>query len=211
MLPDARSPRAKDWELARALIRRCGELGLLGIAVPEQYGGLDLDKASSLVVVERIGPSASFATTFGGQANLMHPAARAVRHRRRRKQKYLPRLVDRRDRRRLRAERVRLGLRRARGQDARRRSSRTAAGSSTARRCGSPTAASPTSSSSLPRSTASSSPPSSSSARSPASARARKSTRWACTARRRRRSCCRTRGCRRRTCSARSARATRSR
>src|SRR5688572_31889357 len=60
----------KDWELARTLIRRAGELGLLGISVPEEYGGLDLDKASSLVVVERIARSASFATTFGGQANL---------------------------------------------------------------------------------------------------------------------------------------------
>ena len=83
----------KDWQLARALIKRCGELGLLGIAVPEAYGGLDLDKASSLVVVERIGPSASFATTFGGQANLTilplvlfgTPAQ---------KEKYLPRLVS---------------------------------------------------------------------------------------------------------------------
>jgi len=75
------------------LIKRCGELGLLGIAVPEQYGGLDLDKASSLAVIERIGPSASFATTFGGQANLTilplvlfgTPAQ---------KEKYLPRLVS---------------------------------------------------------------------------------------------------------------------
>ena len=83
----------KDWQLARALIKRCGELGLLGIGVPEAYGGLDLDKASSLVVVERIGPSASFATTFGGQANLTilplvlfgTPAQ---------KEKYLPRLVS---------------------------------------------------------------------------------------------------------------------
>ena len=60
----------KDWELARALVRRCGELGLLGISVAEEYGGLGLDKASALVVVERIARSASFATTFGGQANL---------------------------------------------------------------------------------------------------------------------------------------------
>jgi len=83
----------KDWQLARALIKRCGELGLLGIAVPEAYGGLDLDKASSLAVIERIGPSASFATTFGGQANLTilplvlfgTPAQ---------KEKYLPRLVS---------------------------------------------------------------------------------------------------------------------
>ncbi|HWN39309.1 MAG TPA: acyl-CoA dehydrogenase family protein, partial [Gammaproteobacteria bacterium] len=93
MLPVLDRLEQKDWQLARALIKRCGELGLLGIAVPEAYGGLDLDKASSLVVVERIGPSASFATTFGGQANLTilplvlfgTPAQ---------KEKYLPRLVS---------------------------------------------------------------------------------------------------------------------
>jgi alkylation response protein AidB-like acyl-CoA dehydrogenase len=60
----------KDWALNRALIRRCGDLGLLGLSAPEEYGGLDLDKASALVVVERIARSASFATTYGGQANL---------------------------------------------------------------------------------------------------------------------------------------------
>jgi len=60
----------KDWALNRALVRRCGDLGLLGLSAPEEYGGLDLDKASALVVVERIARSASFATTYGGQANL---------------------------------------------------------------------------------------------------------------------------------------------
>jgi alkylation response protein AidB-like acyl-CoA dehydrogenase len=92
VLPVLERLEEKDWQLARSLVRRCGELGLLGIAVPEEYGGLDLDKASSLAVVERIGPSASFATTFGGQANLCilplvlfgTPEQKA---------KYLPRLI----------------------------------------------------------------------------------------------------------------------
>jgi alkylation response protein AidB-like acyl-CoA dehydrogenase len=83
----------KDWQLARALLRRCGELGLLGIAVPEAYGGLDLDKASSLAVIERIGPSASFATTFGGQANLtILPLV--LFGTTAQKERYLPRLVS---------------------------------------------------------------------------------------------------------------------
>jgi alkylation response protein AidB-like acyl-CoA dehydrogenase len=83
----------KDWELARSLLRRCGELGLLGIAVPETYGGLDLDKASSLAVIEQIGPSASFATTFGGQANLtILPLV--LFGTKAQKEKYLPRLVS---------------------------------------------------------------------------------------------------------------------
>jgi alkylation response protein AidB-like acyl-CoA dehydrogenase len=83
----------KDWQLARSLLRRCGELGLLGIAVPEAYGGLDLDKASSLAVIERIGPSASFATTFGGQANLtILPLV--LFGTTAQKERYLPRLVS---------------------------------------------------------------------------------------------------------------------
>jgi alkylation response protein AidB-like acyl-CoA dehydrogenase len=59
-----------DWSVARALLKRCGELGLLGVDVPEEYGGLALDKVTSLVVSERMSKSASFAATFGGQANL---------------------------------------------------------------------------------------------------------------------------------------------
>jgi alkylation response protein AidB-like acyl-CoA dehydrogenase len=70
LLPAIDRLEAKDWELARSLIRRAADLGLFGIAVPEEYGGLDLDKASSLVVVERLARAASFATAFGGQANL---------------------------------------------------------------------------------------------------------------------------------------------
>src|SRR5688572_17225232 len=70
VMPNVDRLEAKDWALARQLLHRCAELGLLGIGVPEEYGGLDLDKATSLVVVERIARSASFATAFGGQANL---------------------------------------------------------------------------------------------------------------------------------------------
>ena len=60
----------KDWALARALVRRSGELGLLGTDVPEQYGGVELDKVSAIVVSEAVGRSASFATTFGAQTGL---------------------------------------------------------------------------------------------------------------------------------------------
>jgi alkylation response protein AidB-like acyl-CoA dehydrogenase len=93
ILPNLAKMEAKDWTTARALIRRCGELGLLGMNVPEEYGGLDLDKATALVVVERISRSASFATTFGGQCNLsilplvLFGTAEQ-------KQRYLPRLVS---------------------------------------------------------------------------------------------------------------------
>ena len=81
-----------DWSVARHLIKRCGELGLLGIDVPEDYGGVGLDKVTSLVVAEHMAMAASFGATFGSQANLTvlplmlfgTPAQ---------KQKYLPRLL----------------------------------------------------------------------------------------------------------------------
>jgi alkylation response protein AidB-like acyl-CoA dehydrogenase len=60
----------KDWALARALIKRCGDLGLLGTDVPERFGGVELDKAASIVVGEAVGRSASFASTFGAQTGL---------------------------------------------------------------------------------------------------------------------------------------------
>jgi alkylation response protein AidB-like acyl-CoA dehydrogenase len=93
VLPNLDRLETKDWALARSLLRRCGELGLLGLHAPEEYGGLDLAKTSSLIVVERIGRTASFATTYGGQASLcilpivlFGTAAQ--------KAKYLPRLVS---------------------------------------------------------------------------------------------------------------------
>ena len=70
VLPNLERLENKEWQLARQLIRRCGELGLLGIDAPEKYGGLDLDKTSSMVVAEHISRGASFNVTFGGQTNL---------------------------------------------------------------------------------------------------------------------------------------------
>jgi alkylation response protein AidB-like acyl-CoA dehydrogenase len=93
IMPALPKLEAKDWALARTLIKKCGDLGLLGLSAPEQYGGLDLDKASSLVVVERVARSASFATTFGGQANLS-VLPLVLFGTEAQKAKYLPRLIS---------------------------------------------------------------------------------------------------------------------
>ena len=60
----------KDWALQRELIKKCGGLGLFGTNIPETYGGVDLDKISTLVVSEEVATHASFGATFGAQANL---------------------------------------------------------------------------------------------------------------------------------------------
>ncbi|MFI5178515.1 MAG: acyl-CoA dehydrogenase family protein [Vicinamibacterales bacterium] len=70
VLPALPELERKNWTLARTLIQRAGDLGLLGIDVPEALGGVALDKAASIVVGEIVGTSASFATTFGAQTGL---------------------------------------------------------------------------------------------------------------------------------------------
>ncbi len=83
----------KDWALARDLVKRGGALGLLGVDVPEAYGGVQLDKVASLVVSERLARSASFGATFGAQANLT-VLPLFLFGTEGQKQKYLPRLLS---------------------------------------------------------------------------------------------------------------------
>ena len=70
VLPALDQLERKDWAKARELVKHCGDLGLLATDVPESYGGLGLDKVSSVIVGEAVGRCASFATTFGAQTGL---------------------------------------------------------------------------------------------------------------------------------------------
>jgi alkylation response protein AidB-like acyl-CoA dehydrogenase len=93
VLPKLEQLETKDWVLARELVKLGASLGLLGVDVPEAYGGLGLDKVTSLVVSEKLARSASFGATFGAHANLtivplMLFGSEAQ------KQKYLPRLLS---------------------------------------------------------------------------------------------------------------------
>lgn len=70
VLPHTKTLEGKDWDLTRRLIRRLGDLGALGAEIPEAYGGLGLDKITSLVVTERLGPAASFAVSVGAHIGI---------------------------------------------------------------------------------------------------------------------------------------------
>lgn len=71
VLPVLERLEQKDWALNRQLLQQCGSLGLLGTNVPESFGGVDLDKVATLLVSEQLAFNASFAATFGAQANLV--------------------------------------------------------------------------------------------------------------------------------------------
>jgi alkylation response protein AidB-like acyl-CoA dehydrogenase len=59
-----------DWKLARELVRKAADLGLIGANIPEEYGGLGLDQTSGALVGENIGRCASFATTLGAESGI---------------------------------------------------------------------------------------------------------------------------------------------
>ena len=93
VMPNLERLEAKDWALVRDLVRKCADIGLLGTDVSEEFGGLGLDKVSSLIVSESVGRLASWGVTFGGQTGLsITPLLCAGRPEQ--QSKYLPRLVS---------------------------------------------------------------------------------------------------------------------
>jgi alkylation response protein AidB-like acyl-CoA dehydrogenase len=82
----------KHPELVPALFKKAGELGLLGISVPEVYGGLGMSFNTSMLIADIIGGAGSFSTTYGahtgiGTLPILYYGTEAQ------KQKYLPKLA----------------------------------------------------------------------------------------------------------------------
>jgi alkylation response protein AidB-like acyl-CoA dehydrogenase len=68
-------PLAKDLEnkkpgLMAELVRKGGELGLMGGGVPEEYGGAGLDKIATTVLTEKLSIYGGFAVTHGAHAGI---------------------------------------------------------------------------------------------------------------------------------------------
>lgn len=82
-----------DWNLARELVGKAADLGLISANIPEEYGGLGLDQTSGALVGENIGRCASFATTLGAESGIgllpiIYFGTEAA------KQKYLPKIAS---------------------------------------------------------------------------------------------------------------------
>jgi alkylation response protein AidB-like acyl-CoA dehydrogenase len=62
---------AKDYALTEEVMRKAGELGFLGVAVPEAYGGLDMGFVSTMLVCDYISSgTGSFSTAFGAHTGI---------------------------------------------------------------------------------------------------------------------------------------------
>jgi hypothetical protein len=60
-----------DYALTEEVMKKAGELGLLGVAVPEEYGGLGMGFVTTMLVCDYIsGASGSVATAFGAHTGI---------------------------------------------------------------------------------------------------------------------------------------------
>lgn len=69
--PNKEKFEKKDYALTEEIMRKAGELGFLGVAVPEEYGGLGMGFVSTMLVCDYIsGATGSIATAFGAHTGI---------------------------------------------------------------------------------------------------------------------------------------------
>ncbi len=70
VMPAAAEIEAKNFDVTRSLLRKAGELGLMSVDIPEEYGGLAMDKVTSAVIAESISKLASFSVAFSAHVGI---------------------------------------------------------------------------------------------------------------------------------------------
>ena len=84
---------AKDFELTKTCMQKAAEMGFLGVAVPEQYGGLGMGFVSTMLVCDYIsGATGSFSTAFGAHTGI-GTLPILLYGNEEQKQKYIPKLA----------------------------------------------------------------------------------------------------------------------
>lgn len=70
ILPRADAMEAHGYEVTKELLKKAGELGFTAVDIPEKYGGLGLDKISSMIVTEKLEVNGSFGATLGAHCGI---------------------------------------------------------------------------------------------------------------------------------------------
>jgi alkylation response protein AidB-like acyl-CoA dehydrogenase len=70
VLPHRQELEQHNLSLTVELMKKCGELGLLMIDAPEEYGGLELDKATSMLAAEKLALAGSFSVTYSAHTGI---------------------------------------------------------------------------------------------------------------------------------------------
>ena len=70
VLPQTAAIESKQPGVLAGLLRKAGELGFSAVDVPEDYGGMGMDKVTSTVITDHISVLASFSTAFGAHIGI---------------------------------------------------------------------------------------------------------------------------------------------
>ncbi|WML45919.1 acyl-CoA dehydrogenase family protein [Neobacillus sp. PS3-40] len=70
VLPEVPYLESHEFDRTVKLLKHAGELGLLGADVPEEYGGLGLDKISSALIGEKMSRSGGFSLSHGAHVGI---------------------------------------------------------------------------------------------------------------------------------------------
>lgn len=92
VMPNIDKIESKDLAFLKKTLLEAAELGLLGAEIPEEYGGMELDLLSLMLIGEQIAQLASWSVSYGahtgiGTAPLLYFGSPEL------KAKYLPRMV----------------------------------------------------------------------------------------------------------------------
>src|SRR3954471_16239666 len=70
IVPNIDKIEHKEFAVTRELIKKASELGLTSVDVPEEYGGMEMDKVSSAIIADYIAKSGSFSVTWGAHVGI---------------------------------------------------------------------------------------------------------------------------------------------
>jgi alkylation response protein AidB-like acyl-CoA dehydrogenase len=70
VLPEQPRIERQEFDVTVRLLKRAAELGLLGIELPDRYGGSGMDRVSAMIVAEQLARVLSFSVSCGGQSGI---------------------------------------------------------------------------------------------------------------------------------------------
>src|SRR5882757_7622700 len=70
VVPVSDQIEAKDFSVTRRLIKEASELGLTSVDIPEEYGGLEMDKVTSAIIADNIAKQGSFSVAFSAHVGI---------------------------------------------------------------------------------------------------------------------------------------------
>ncbi|MFP4598607.1 MAG: acyl-CoA dehydrogenase family protein [Persicimonas sp.] len=70
VFPHVEDLEHKDFDKMVEILKKAAEVGILMADIPEEYGGLQVDKSTSMIITEIISQYAAFAATYGAQVTI---------------------------------------------------------------------------------------------------------------------------------------------